>query len=171
MKKNLSTTHKFLILSIVLAVVAVSLFGYMLVTLSRIQEKRSLVIGGQEEATIAYSPDELRASRNLSQYFVSGGDEAFFISSLESLCLSLSLSCSMRSLEEINQGSATSPIKLFRLTVDSVGNFDNNMKFLRSFEKSSYPIEIEMVNLVTDREGDSSEWTGTFNISVPVFFK
>jgi len=117
---------------------------------------------------------EAGAGDALKAHFVKAGEEASFISFLESECKSISLSCVVRSIEE-GDVLAGVPAKNLHLVVGSSGSFDNTMKLLRRFELSSYPITISNINFsaggINTTSGTSSRavsWGGSFDISLPI---
>lgn len=116
---------------------------------------------------------EAGAGETLKTHFVKAGEEASFISFLESECKSISLSCAIRSIDE-GETLADVPVKNLHLVVGSSGSFDNTMKLLRHFELSSYPITISNINFSAGGVQTSStsskaiSWSGSFDISLPI---
>lgn len=170
MRRSVSFSKSILIFSAGLALIAGSLFAWLHFSFANIKKERA---SASPEVTVgAYTKEEARALGQLESYFVSGGNEASFISSIETACSGLSLVCSMKTLEVLPQGSATSSIKTFRVVLSSVGQFGDVMKFLGVFENSSYPVEINAASISLRVEPTaSSTWEGVFDISLPVFFK
>jgi len=105
---------------------------------------------------------EAGAGDILKSYFIKSGQEAPFISSVETLCKNVSVSCVIRSIDEGDTLSDV-PVKPLHFVVGSSGSFDNIMKLLRLFELSSYPITVSSVNL-----SKTTSWNGSFELSLPV---
>ncbi|MFA6296941.1 MAG: hypothetical protein WC629_00030 [Candidatus Paceibacterota bacterium] len=98
----------------------------------------------------------------LKSYFIKAGQEAPFVSSIEAICKSVSVSCVIRSIDEGDVLSKV-PVKPLHLVVVSSGGFDNTMQLLHLFEFSSYPITISNVNI-----SKTTSWNGSFDLSLPV---
>ncbi len=165
MRRSITFSRSILTFAVIAAVLAFSLLMWLRFSLAQLEKDRIAAAG--EVTTGAYTKDEARSLAQLEPFFVAGGNEASFISSIESSCAGLSLACSIKTLEEIPQGSATSSIKLLRIVLSSSGEFENVMKLLKSFERSSYPIEVADSTIMRG----ASSWDGTFDISLPVMFK
>ncbi len=157
--KKLSPTTITLITLAGSVVLLGALYAYLFYSLIKMGEKRHNFAGEIKNADNLIK-EEGEARGKLSSYFIKDGEQAEFVSSIESACAELSLSCDTLSLSEsVSDGS--SPIKMLSMVIEANGSFENLNTLLARFERSKYP-------LVLSRVMFTSGWEGSFTLSVPV---
>lgn len=169
MKHSLST-KLILVVSVIIFIALGALYLFLLGSLSDLRQSRAAFAVGIKDAGKILKQEELNTAA-LTPHFVKDGEEASFISSIESLCQTLSLTCSVSSLNE--SGASADSIKIFHLSVSSQGRYEKVMDLLEEFERSHYPIMIIKADFTSSgREAVASStvsrWHGIFDIDVPV---
>jgi hypothetical protein len=168
MKKNLSS-YLPLALALLITIGCAVLYVHLFLSLSSMRQERL-----SSTSVVSNSRQLLRQEQqnnaNLSSYFVKAGEEASFISSIETACQGFSLSCTLSSLNEtVTSGN----IKVFHATVTASGDFNGVMQLEKSFEHSTYPVQILKVSLVSVASDPASStssvsWQSAIDIETPV---
>jgi len=170
--KKISPTITSLVILIGIAVVLVVVYIYLFLSLTKLGEKQRDFAGDIQNANQIIT-EESANKEKLTSYFVNDGEQAFFVSALESQCRKLSLKCFVQSLTETDD--TANPVKVLDVSITSEGSLDGVTMLLSSFEKSSYPIEIKRSSLVskviagtTASSSSRVVWVETTDLSVPV---
>ncbi len=108
-------------------------------------------------------------SDEILSHVIKNGGEADFIASIESLCSSISLSCTMQSLEIIPGQSGVGPINTFHLGIEANGSFSGMVSLLQHLDDSSYLISISNVVLTSSKTDKGTSWMGNLDVMVPTF--
>jgi hypothetical protein len=156
-----------------LAIAFCLLYAYLFSTLSEMSKEQAAATARLGNPQIALREEEGNKEK-LAAYFVTEGEQAEFVSSIESLCRQLSLFCEIQSLSEAPDPSGTS--KVLSTVISAEGSLENITALLKSFETSAYPV-ILTKTLLTRAAQDvaasstPSGWHGTFDINIPVLIK
>ena len=169
--KKLSSTKILLIILGVAALILIGLYIYFLMSLSKIGEKQRDFAGEIVNADRIIR-EEKQNREKLVTYFLKDGEQALFVSNLESMCSQLSLDCLTQSLNETKEANGAT--KLLVMVIAAQGSFANVNALLNYFETAPYPIVLSKSGLFAkETQGPRgtagpTEWEGVFELSVPV---
>lgn len=163
MKKN-STLQIILASTAILAVGLGALYVYLFLSLSHMGEDQLGKAGEIKDANRILKEEKLN-EKKIGVYFLREGEQAGFVSSLESRCVGLSLSCTTTSLTENEESGGV--IKLLSVSMSANGTLSNINRLLSYFETANYPIEVRKTNITSKEEG----WSAAFEITVPVLIQ
>jgi hypothetical protein len=159
-----------LIVVTIVALASCLLYAYLFSTLSGMSKKQAAATARFGNPQTALKEEEGNKER-LSAYFVAEGEQASFVSSIESLCRQLFLACEIQSLSEAPDPSGTS--KVLSMVISASGSLENITALLKRFEASAYPVIITKTLFTRASQDETasstpSSWLGTFDINVPV---
>lgn len=170
MKKISSNVVGVIFLAIVLLGL-VSLYSYLFISLSLMGKKQEVIAVDIKDAE-AILMTEGENVKKLSAYFIKEGEEAAFVSSIESYCKTISLECSTDSLNEVVD--PTGKTKVLGAVVSADGTLLNMNKFLSHLESVDYPIMVERMFLSRENKevaASSTPWKAVLEITVPVMMR
>lgn len=160
MKVISSKSITLIILSALTAALA-GLYVFSYLSLGNMGKDQEGIAGAIKDAPSALRREEDNR-RRLSAFFIEDGKQAAFVSSVESLCLTLSIRCEPGSITETADESGTT--KILSMGIRAEGSLVNINKLIKSFESSPLPIVFGRVALEGDKEG----WRALIDVSVPV---
>jgi hypothetical protein len=168
--KKISPTTIVLVIVTLVALSLALLYGYLFISLSGNVKNQEAMPGKVKNAQGIIRTEEENRNKLVS-YFVTEGEQAAFVSSLESLCQSLSLSCTILSLDETTDPSGIT--KTLTVSVAAEGARSNISQLITRFESSQYPLIIEKAVLTAKSQVEAatstpSEWEGVFTMTLPV---
>lgn len=161
--KKISPLIVILSLTVLIAVGCATLYVFLYMSLAEMKDKRLAFAGGIRNAESIIAQEDAN-NMVLSMYFVKDGEQASFVSSIESSCREKGLICDISSLDE--SAASADSIKILRASISAQGAFSSVLSFLKSFEQSPYPLQISRTTFTS--AGADDQWRGTFDIEVPV---
>ena len=143
-----------------------ALYFFLYLSLAEMKDERLAFAGGIRDAGRIIAQEDAN-KEILSRYFIKDGEQALFVSSIESSCRDMNLVCTISSLDE--SSAAESSIKILRASISAQGSFEGVLLFLKSFERSPHPLQISRMSF--NAAGDGILWRGAFTIEVPVLIQ
>ena len=159
---------KKLLIFAISAVALAGLYVFLLLSLSKVGDRQRDFAGDIKNADKIIREEKANKDA-FSGYFLKDGEQAQFVSGIESACAARSLSCDTRSLNETSDPSGA--VKTLDIVMSADGSFANITDLLTSFEKSPYPITISKSSLFAKESENPAVavgWQGVFSLSVPV---
>lgn len=165
--KKLSSHITLLIVSVVGALALCALYAYLLASLIKFEERQQNFAGEIRDSNMVIAEETVNKAA-LAGYFLKEGEQALFVSGLESSCFTRSLICDTRALMETPDASG-GPAKVLGMTLFTQGSFTDISGLLKELETSPYPIIIHKTSLSSkESEAGTSGWEGVIELSVPV---